>query len=556
MRVLGLVAFAIAFAGGAVHADSPTPPTGSVALLPLDADRDLELYGQPVAGEIARALVAGGIKVVIVGPKMAVPEGVRLVVDGTIKAGKGDSVTLAVRVRDPRDGTIVDTLAVVAPMHTAIDHAAEELSARVVPSVRGRLATYETPPDQHVEIRHVTRTPPAPVRHPMLVAVSGIPGTDALRTALGVVADPWAQRRHHDPKLVDAPGLAAQQVNAAGADLALIFDIQRFTVKAGAVPMARATVRVRVVDPNHTVFDRVIETDTVVGDRGIAAALPRRARRSGSPRHHRSAREAGDHELAVTRMDAMTRALVVWIVVLAGAPAYAQFIPADPAVALRDANAAATGGDWARVDALVTPLFARPLEAADLAEAHRLAGLAAFFGNHQPEAEQHFVAYLHRDLDGHLDPALYPPEVVSFFDEVRARHAIELHALRPRPKRSFVLEFVPVFAQRQNGENVKGWVLGGLVAAFAVTNVTSYFVIRSWCHDTGSTCDNSGVNHFRAAQQLETVNIVAGMGLILTYVYGVYDGVTTYRRQSREQAFAPFATPTNNGGVVGVTGSF
>ena len=234
----------------------------------------------------------------------------------------------------------------------------------------------------------------------------------------------------------------------------------------------------------------------------------------------------------------------------------AQAAPLDPAFALRDANAAATTGDWARVAALVDPLLARPLETTDLAEAHRLAGLAAFFGGRPTDAEQHFVAYLRTDLDGHLDPALYPPEVVSFFDEVRARHAAELRALRPRPKRNFALAFVPVFAQRQNGEPVKGWIIGGLLGAFLVTNITTYFVIRSWCHDTGSTCDNSGVDHFHAAQQLETLNVVAGAGLILTYVYGVYDGVTRYRRQTREQSLAPYATPTNNGGVIGLVGSF
>ena len=35
----------------------PTPGE-AVALLPLDADRSLEIYGQPVASEIARALIA------------------------------------------------------------------------------------------------------------------------------------------------------------------------------------------------------------------------------------------------------------------------------------------------------------------------------------------------------------------------------------------------------------------------------------------------------------------------------------------------------------------
>ena len=56
----------------------------SVALLPLDAGKSLELYGQPVASELARALASGNIDVQIVGPKMAVPAAARLIVDGTV----------------------------------------------------------------------------------------------------------------------------------------------------------------------------------------------------------------------------------------------------------------------------------------------------------------------------------------------------------------------------------------------------------------------------------------------------------------------------------------
>src|SRR5690242_3933246 len=81
----------------------------AVALLPLDADARLELYSQSVASEVARALVAGGVDVVVVGPKMAVPERARMIVDGTI-TGKGDSVTLTLRMRDARAGTVLGSI--------------------------------------------------------------------------------------------------------------------------------------------------------------------------------------------------------------------------------------------------------------------------------------------------------------------------------------------------------------------------------------------------------------------------------------------------------------
>src|SRR5512143_2429680 len=94
----------------------------AVALLPLDADKSLELYGQPVASEIARALVAEHVDVVVVGPKMVVPERVRLIVDGTITGGKGgDAIHLSVRIRERATAATLAKLTADAPALTSID---------------------------------------------------------------------------------------------------------------------------------------------------------------------------------------------------------------------------------------------------------------------------------------------------------------------------------------------------------------------------------------------------------------------------------------------------
>jgi hypothetical protein len=243
----------------------------------------------------------------------------------------------------------------------------------------------------------------------------------------------------------------------------------------------------------------------------------------------------------------VTRALA--IVALCAATA-----AADPASDLRDANAAASAGDWARVQALVDPLIDPALAPADRAEAYRLAGLAAFFTHATVLAEQDFVAYLKLDLGGHLDPALYPPEVVNFFNDVRARHAAELRAARPRPNRYWILSLLPPFGQFQNGDRVKGWTLTGIMAATLGTNIVTYFYLRSWCHNASNTCDDSGKNHFRGAQTLSTLNIVGGAGFILTYAYGVWDGVRGYRRRSFE--LAPYVGLSGETTTLGIGGSF
>jgi hypothetical protein len=254
------------------------------------------------------------------------------------------------------------------------------------------------------------------------------------------------------------------------------------------------------------------------------------------------------------------RALAVAIT-LATRLAAAQ-VGSDATAILRDANAAAIAGAWARVAALVQPLFARPLDRpldrAELAEAHRLEGLVMYFAHREIDAEAQFVAYLQIDLDGHLDPALYPPEVIGFFDEVRAKHAAELHVLRPRPRRSILLNFLPPAGQFQNGDRTKGWVIAGALGALAITNVTSYLLIRDWCTPVTGTagsslvCDQT-VNHDRGARIALDVGVASGIGFLLTYAFGVYDGVSGYRRRD---AAVPFAVPAEGGGVVGLAGAF
>lgn len=248
--------------------------------------------------------------------------------------------------------------------------------------------------------------------------------------------------------------------------------------------------------------------------------------------------------------------LALVTLVLVARVAHAQ---PDAADALRDGNAAAGAGDWARVTQLIEPLLSVQLPAVDRAEAHRLAGLAAFHQGRTGAAEQHFVAYLKIELDGRLDPALYPPEVVNFFEDVKQRHDAELRALRPKQKRYWLLNLVPPGGQIQNGERGKAIVVGSALGVFAIGNLTTYFMLRSWCtkvageSGASATCDDPK-DRASSASTLRTINIVSGVGLIATYVYGVYDGVSGYRRRSR--AIAPYVSPTEGGGMAGIRGSF
>lgn len=273
-----IVAVAVAVMVNTVAAQ---PKSGTVALLPLDAEPRFEIYGQPVASEIARALIAAGVDVTVVGPKMAVPERASLIVDGAIAARRPsrDAVTLTIRVRNPRDGTTLETLEETATSLGTIDRAAAALSARVVPVVRARIFD-ERRDDTSRAVRGngeparveppgpVAQPPPAtPAGAPVLIGVTttGVAMVvgDPLRDALALAAFAWARDHHRRP--IDAADAAAVAVTKP--DRTITLEIVRYEVVGAWIPLARARVRVRISGARSPEFDRVVVTDTIVGDR-------------------------------------------------------------------------------------------------------------------------------------------------------------------------------------------------------------------------------------------------------------------------------------------------
>lgn len=269
---LGLVALAAvprrAVAG-------PAPADYGVALLPLEADKGLEIYGQPVASEMARALAAGNIRVVVLGPRTAVPDHTGLVIEGTIAQGRGGAITIALRIRRADGGVLPSkrSLAASAPGLAKIDSAATELSAQLLPAVRELLATLSRESDLH---GRVVEAPPVPaLDRPVLVAVAddrhaADPGP--LRGALQAAVADWTRAHHRVSRDTDPAQLTAAALTTTGADLAISFSILDFSVEQpddrARPAMARARVRVQILGPRTVVFDRVVATDTVLGDPG------------------------------------------------------------------------------------------------------------------------------------------------------------------------------------------------------------------------------------------------------------------------------------------------
>lgn len=136
-----------------------------IALLPLDAESGLEIYGQPVASEVARVLRGAKIEVDVIGAKMAVPDSAKLIVDGTIAAGKPNKndIVLALRIRNPVDGVTLATVSSTPTGIASIDKAAAEVSARLVTVLQERLAALRAaqtniePDNGNGNVHHVTQ---------------------------------------------------------------------------------------------------------------------------------------------------------------------------------------------------------------------------------------------------------------------------------------------------------------------------------------------------------------------------------------------------------------
>ena len=191
---------------------------------------------------------------------MDVPDNAQLIVDGTIKTDKKKQITLSIRVRDPRDGTTLETLPEPPTALDNLDKAAADLSSRVVPSVKAQLdmlAKAAAAAKQAAEPK-----PVEPVVH-SVTAVAEAPTLSALTSARLATAQLAALRTALDHEL--PAWLKSEPYTAT-----LSLEVLSYSVDKGKVPFAHARVRARVSNSRGVMFDRVIVTDTIVGDAGIA----------------------------------------------------------------------------------------------------------------------------------------------------------------------------------------------------------------------------------------------------------------------------------------------
>ncbi len=242
-----------------------------IALLPLAAEKKLQIYGGPVSNEVAKALEQGGFTITVVSSTAPVPSKARLVIDGRIVRGDGTTVLLEARVRDPAVGKVVAELSASAPELTRIDEAAAHLADQLAPILRDGLAAQDDAKKPKPKTKDVSEN--VPRTNPDTPAE---PRPADTRPRARIEVKSGVRLGKDDPELVPLlrgggerlAGLVGYRADDEGADLIVAIELLGIAYGTGGVVTARARARVRVSDKTGVVWERTVRTDTLVGGRG------------------------------------------------------------------------------------------------------------------------------------------------------------------------------------------------------------------------------------------------------------------------------------------------
>jgi len=171
-------------------------------------------------------------------------------------------------------------------------------------------------------------------------------------------------------------------------------------------------------------------------------------------------------------------------------------------------------------------------------QALRLLGIGLFLTGRREGAETAFFDLLRQKPSARLDPTHTRPDVVAFFENVRARHSAEIReAARSRPGgKHLAWAFLPPAGQFQNGDRGRGIIFGALEVISLGLAIGSYAQLRSWMNPD----DTFGVNGSRNddARALKIVNNVSVGVFAATVIVGIVDGLVNFSAHDDEPTLA------------------
>jgi len=207
--------------------------------------------------------------------------------------------------------------------------------------------------------------------------------------------------------------------------------------------------------------------------------------------------------------------------------------PPTAFAALVRAAAAYEYGDMAQVVDAARPVAegTLPSSVEQRARALRFLGIGLFLTNRALGAENAFAELLRLDPKARLDPTTARPEVVAFFENIRHQHVA-----REQASRHLIWNFLPPVGQFQNGDSVKGWLVGSVEVAALATMVSSRLINYSW-HNPDNTYGPGG-SHDSAARALRVAEWASAGVLAAAYIYGVVDGIVRYYHPTDDSSSA------------------
>jgi hypothetical protein len=212
----------------------------------------------------------------------------------------------------------------------------------------------------------------------------------------------------------------------------------------------------------------------------------------------------------------------------------------EATLALERARAAYEYGDMEMVvdsARLVAEGRSRP---AQRVQALRFLGIGLFLTGRPEGAETAFFELLRQKPDARLDPTHTRPDVVAFFETVRARHATEIE--QARPSKYFLLALLPPVGQFQNGDRGRAVTFAAIEAVSLGLAIGTYVQLRAW----RNPADDTFGAHTDDARALKVLNNVSLGIFAATVTVGIIDGIANFHHTDDTPPLA-FLTPNGLG---------
>jgi len=186
----------------------------------------------------------------------------------------------------------------------------------------------------------------------------------------------------------------------------------------------------------------------------------------------------------------------------------------------------------------------------DKITAYELLGACYFFIEDNQKSKESFINLLGINPEYKIDPLLYPPNLLTFFDKVfkefeEKNKLIEKNEKKDEvkiikeelifkeleekliyvEKTSYFSMFVPFgYAQYRNGDMSKCYMFLTTESILLITNIASYWMVESFKNNNGYFEGENKTN----AKVYQTIQTFSLIGLIGFFIYGIVDGLVYY----------------------------